>query len=121
MIDAEAGQSCTAKETALNWNQTGPQGPAGQDSVSGYEVVTRDIVIPSFSNTTVVSASCPAGKHAFGGSVAVQNGTEFTFPNGAYPNSVVAEVLSADSYSALIGSGASPQTAHVVVTCAVTA
>jgi hypothetical protein len=120
VIDAEAGQTCTAKESALTWNQSGPQGPAGQDGVSGYEVVTRDVLIPSFSGPTVVAATCPAGKHAFGGSVAVQNGTEFTFPNGSWPNSVVAEVLSADKYSALVGSGASVQTAHVVVSCATT-
>jgi hypothetical protein len=45
VIDSEAGQECGSRETALNWNQTGPQGPvglqgpAGADGVSGYEIV----------------------------------------------------------------------------------
>jgi hypothetical protein len=35
VIDAETGQQCNARETALNWNQTGPQGPAGRDGNGG--------------------------------------------------------------------------------------
>jgi hypothetical protein len=35
VIDAEAGEQCNARETVLNWSQTGPQGPAGHDGVDG--------------------------------------------------------------------------------------
>ena len=29
VIDTDKGQTCSKDETALSWNQTGPQGPAG--------------------------------------------------------------------------------------------
>jgi hypothetical protein len=35
VIDAEAGATCMAKESALNWNQTGPQGPQGEAGEAG--------------------------------------------------------------------------------------
>jgi hypothetical protein len=31
VVDAEAGQHCRSTETPISWNQTGPQGPPGQD------------------------------------------------------------------------------------------
>jgi hypothetical protein len=117
VIDSEAGQSCTNKEAALTWNQAGPQGPPG---LSGYEVVVHDEAIPS-STSKVVTAACPAGKHALGGSVAVSlRPPPFTWPDGAWSDLSVAEHLTADSYSALLTSAASTSTARVVVTCATT-
>lgn len=41
LIDSEAGQACTSKETGITWNQTGPQGPqgpAGSGTVLANEV-----------------------------------------------------------------------------------
>ena len=35
VIDS-ANASCTAAETPLNWNQTGPQGPPGRSPFAGY-------------------------------------------------------------------------------------
>lgn len=35
VIDIANGQSCGRHETALNWNQTGPQGPAGPQGAKG--------------------------------------------------------------------------------------
>ncbi len=34
-IDAEAGETCDAKEVLLTWNQTGPQGPQGPQGPPG--------------------------------------------------------------------------------------
>lgn len=65
VIDAEAGQQCQQGETALTWNQTGPQGPqgpAGTDGISGYEVVT----VAGVGGFTATVA-CPTGKHAISG------------------------------------------------------
>lgn len=36
VIDAQAGQTCARGETQISWNQTGPQGPAGDPSDSQY-------------------------------------------------------------------------------------
>lgn len=35
VIDSTAGEACNKKETAINWNQTGPDGPAGQTGPQG--------------------------------------------------------------------------------------
>jgi hypothetical protein len=75
VIDAEAGQQCQAGETALTWNQTGPQGPAGQpgpqgppgqNGISGYELV-RIVGTVGGDGTATSSLECPEGKVAFGG------------------------------------------------------
>jgi hypothetical protein len=77
--------SCSTKETAISWNQTGPagaKGPAGAPGpagatgapgVSGYTVVTTE------ANGTYQSAiaPCPAGETAIGG------GVESAYPSGA--------------------------------------
>jgi len=60
-IDSAA--TCPSGWTALNWNQTGPQGPAG---VSGHEVVTVAVNVPAHENGQA-SAFCPAGKVVTGG------------------------------------------------------
>ena len=35
VVDTAVGQTCTTAEKALNWNQTGPQGPAGATGPQG--------------------------------------------------------------------------------------
>ena len=37
MIDTEAGDSCTSKESPIFWNQEGPRGPAGADGEDGQD------------------------------------------------------------------------------------
>jgi hypothetical protein len=59
VIDSEAGQTCGSKEAALNWNQTGPQGPAG---VSGYEYVSQHFTGPWSDDPVDGVVTCPAGK-----------------------------------------------------------
>ena len=58
--------TCPSGWTALNWNQTGPQGPSG---VTGYEVVQSQVDIPANDTATTVAgeAACPSGKVALGG------------------------------------------------------
>src|SRR6266496_1318798 len=52
IIDTDQGQSCVASEQALNWNQTGPQGPAGVGASLVNVVKHYDISDPRFSSTT---------------------------------------------------------------------
>lgn len=67
VIDADAGQTCGTNQQLLTWNQQGPQGPAGQDGVSGYELVYG----PGSSYDSLVEksdvATCPSGKKPVGG------------------------------------------------------
>src|SRR6266508_3793074 len=40
VIDTEAGRTCASNETALSWNQTGPQGPTGPTGATGASGAT---------------------------------------------------------------------------------
>jgi hypothetical protein len=64
VIDAEAGQTCSANQQLLTWNQ---QGPPGQSGVSGYEVVEADSVSNDSTAEKVAGATCPNGKVPVGG------------------------------------------------------
>ena len=73
VIDFEAGQKCRLPgESALNWNQTGPQGPQGPEGPSGPAGVSAvAFVPPTLVNldpfgglTLVVSKTLPAGNWA---------------------------------------------------------
>jgi hypothetical protein len=61
VIDSDAGQTCMANETALNWSQAGPPG------VSGYEVVQSSAAIPPNATQQGLEALCPSGKKVLGG------------------------------------------------------
>jgi hypothetical protein len=115
VIDNEAGQSCTNKEAELTWNQTGPQGPPG---LSGYEVVVHDEqFIGAYWRR--ITARCPEGKRALGGSVATSPTPQFDFDAAGGYNSFYPTELTADSYTTLVyGSANYWHTARVVVTCA---
>jgi hypothetical protein len=70
--------SCTSGETALAWNQTGPQGPAGTPGpqgqpgtpgpagVAGYEIISTHETLP-LNGSIEVTATCPTGKRVIGG------------------------------------------------------
>jgi hypothetical protein len=88
--------SCTSNETALTWNQTGPQGPAGAPGppgtpgpagtpgpqgppgpqgqpgtpgpagVAGYEIISTHETLP-LNGSIEVTATCPTGKRVIGG------------------------------------------------------
>lgn len=51
----DPNQACKSNETAIDWSQTGPQGPPG---ISGYEVVGKTSVSRVYFDTV----SCPAGR-----------------------------------------------------------
>jgi hypothetical protein len=75
---------CTSAETALTWNQTGPQGPAGTPGpqgapgpqgqpgtpglagVAGYEIINTHETLP-LNGSIEVTATCPTGKRVIGG------------------------------------------------------
>jgi hypothetical protein len=59
--------SCPSGYTTLNWNQTGPAGPAGADGVSGYEVVFKRSADTPGGLLAQVNVACPSGKVAVGG------------------------------------------------------
>ena len=70
--------SCTSSETALTWNQTGPQGPAGAPGpqgqsgtagpagVAGYEIINTRETLP-LNGSIEVTATCPTGKRVIAG------------------------------------------------------
>jgi hypothetical protein len=63
VIDAEAGQTCSANQQPLTWNQ---QGPAGAPGIAGRQVVTAESTNDS-SQLKEVYATCPNGKVPIGG------------------------------------------------------
>jgi len=68
VIVIDSAESCPSGYTALNWNQTGPQGPAG---VSGYEVVQNRLSFGAgvTSRNLTAAVNCPLGKVPLGGGV----------------------------------------------------
>lgn len=66
IIDSAA--SCPSGYTAVNWSQTGPQGPAGAvpTPITTTRVVRHSAVDGYFIPETV---TCPTGKHAINGGV----------------------------------------------------
>jgi hypothetical protein len=99
VIDSPS-ETCPSSYTALNWNQTGPQGatgatgstgPAGQAGaagVSGYEIVQQDATVPANSvGDYQTQASCPVGKVAISGGLWLLSGqTLVHYINSSYPN-----------------------------------
>jgi hypothetical protein len=63
-----AGQGCHHNETAVQWNVQGPQGPAGQNGVSGEKIVEREKTFQVNAGDGVgYDVTCPDGKKAVGG------------------------------------------------------
>lgn len=71
LIDTEAGQACKVGQQLVEWNQEGPQGPAGQGGgVAGHQIVyAATPVNDSYDKTEW--AFCPSGKKAIGGGAGV--------------------------------------------------
>jgi hypothetical protein len=66
VIDTDAGQTCAGNETALSWNQTGPQGPPGPaGGFAGWQEVVHTPSVPVEGGGTRVL--CPTGKRPLGG------------------------------------------------------
>jgi hypothetical protein len=71
VIDAEAGQTCSANQQPLTWNQQGPAGTQGAPGVSGREVVVAETGLSSEGKA--YTAHCPVGKAPLGGGAWVTN------------------------------------------------
>jgi hypothetical protein len=94
VIDADAGAKCSKNEKALNFNQTGPQGPKGDTGATGPQGPTGDIG-PSHAysaqangvslsgNTTVATLSLSAGSYSIGAKLYIRASHEGTFTGGA--------------------------------------
>jgi hypothetical protein len=100
VIDTGAGQTCSAGETALDWNLTGgqgatgptgdtgttgpsgPSGPQGSDASSNYERVNASFLTDGSGNGTG-EADCSAGKRPVMGGVAVSGPI---YPTASHPN-----------------------------------
>jgi hypothetical protein len=67
LIAIDSSASCPSGYTALNWNQTGPQGPAGSPGLSGIHVVTL-VNAPQYGEL-----DCPSGEVAL--SAVAQSGS----------------------------------------------
>jgi hypothetical protein len=71
LITIDSAASCPSGYTALNWNQTGPQGPIG---VSGYETVSASIDITGPGLNWNTAAICSTGKTVLSGGFVVSPG-----------------------------------------------
>jgi hypothetical protein len=87
-IDSAA--SCPSGWTALNWSQTGLEGPAGTNGVIGYEVVQQRVSFPYNSGQQqTFRLDCPTGKLPLSGADKPVNvgsgfdGPAFDYPDGA--------------------------------------
>jgi hypothetical protein len=59
VIDTDAGQTCMANETAINWTA----GPAS-GTLHGAHIVTDVQSVPADGQQQVLAASCPVGEQA---------------------------------------------------------
>jgi hypothetical protein len=104
VVDPQA-EGCRREEGALQWNQTGPQGPAGATGaqgpagapgpagaqggrgLSGYQQVTQSIdnVNLAAGTESVHVLSCPAGKNVIGGGYLLFNAGGFLANNSDGP------------------------------------
>ena len=66
IVDSEQGEACSANETALDWNHTGPPGATGATGPAGPEARTLTFNVPAggelvpltFLNGLVVKGAC---------------------------------------------------------------
>jgi hypothetical protein len=62
----ESASDCKNNESALQWNQAGPQGPPGAAGISGYEVIHEETAQDD-SDVKRLHVECPDGKQPLGG------------------------------------------------------
>jgi hypothetical protein len=74
VIDS-AVTNCDVNETPLNWNQTGPPGPAG---ISGYQIATTSQQTTAGGFFGTQDASCPSGKKVLGGGASATTDSAFS-------------------------------------------
>ena len=103
VIDTAAGEVCRSSETALSWNQTGPQGPAGPQGPEGPRGPSDGYaarLLPfqakniDSADINVLTLSLPAGDYILSMSARVertQTGTtsafcDFRVGGGPFPN-----------------------------------
>jgi len=67
VIDTAKVSSCPKGTTSLNWNQTGPAGPASSTS----SMSTSPPIAPPPTSVTTASASCAAGKVLLSGGYSI--------------------------------------------------
>jgi hypothetical protein len=61
----DPNQTCRSNETAIDWNQRGPQGSPG---ISGYEIVPKSSVLEGDGSRVYFEVvSCPTGKSVLSG------------------------------------------------------
>jgi hypothetical protein len=97
LIDTDAGETCSAKETLVSWNERGPSGAAGPPGPQGAAGPAGPVGPAGAANLEVVEASsgprnsdtmktasvfCPPGKLATGGGATFEgdDSTVFTAP-----------------------------------------
>jgi hypothetical protein len=72
VINTDAGGKCVSSEMPLNWNQTGPQGPAGQNGTAdAFGLIgPTGTVNPASKNVSAANVTHPqAGVYCIGGLV----------------------------------------------------
>lgn len=139
VIDTDSGQSCRKHETALTWNQTGPQGPAGPQGntgaqgpegpqgvqgapgLSGYVVSTNSAVVGGLS-TIHGAAYCPAGTVPLGGGINVSdygtNGNGYNAQNNIH--TIESFPSGTQWFVGIVNNNSAPITAVWYATCAKT-
>ena len=114
-IDAESGATCATNQQHLTWNQQGPagpqgtagepgpageQGPVGLQGPAGVSGLQQTFATSGYStgSTKLVTAACPAGKKAIGGSLQA-TGSSVTLLSSAATGSFAAWTVHARAES----------------------
>jgi hypothetical protein len=84
LIAIDFAASCPSGYTALNWNQTGLQGPTGPQGetgpvgpaggLNGYEFITQPITIDAFRGSTFYAYCSDVSKRVLGGGTSARTG-----------------------------------------------
>ena len=100
VIDTDAGGTCKKGETSLNWNQTGPQGQAGQNGTAdAFGRIDADgtVMAPLSKNVSQANVTHPqTGVYCIGGLVV--NGQPYS-PKIAIGNGVASVAQDANGNS----------------------
>jgi len=98
VIDSENGGVCASGETSLNWNQTGPQGPAGESA--GGQITSKNLTLnygeadnqpilnlPNFGEVAVFTCEAGSGGLQYINTTAhdVDDNSTLTAPNDNGP------------------------------------
>jgi hypothetical protein len=94
VIDAEAGQVCDEDETALSWNQAGPQGPEGPTGPQGPQGPTGPRG-PStgYEGTRIPIGFAVPGEYTEIGHITLPAGFHMVYATVGFNNPTTTEVL----------------------------